>query len=152
MKSFTPTLFVLLLGVAGCAKGGCVERIAHGPWEAIGQEPPKKVAVEEKFKEGGLPALLVTFGQPKVQTRKQLVWVFEARSISKRQRCSPDVQESIYDQSFTIVKVELRPEAHECRYEVRELLSDNVYKVTDIALIPRTSLGLKETSCGTRKM
>lgn len=145
-------LLALLPGVAGCAKGGCVERISHGPWEAIGQEPPKQVVVEEKFREGGLPALLIAFGEPKAQSAERIAWVFEARSVTHRQRCSPDVQESIYDQSFTVVTVELGPKAQECRYEVRELLSESIYKVTDIALIPRTSLGMKETSCGIHKL
>lgn len=145
-------LLALLLSAADCARGSCVERISHGTWEAVGQEPPTKSAVEEKFRAGGLSALLATFGKPRVQTKEQVAWVFEARSVSQRQRCSPDVQESIYDQSFTIVSVNLEAKAQECRYEVRELLSDNVYKVTDIALIPRTSLGMKETSCGKHKM
>lgn len=144
-------LLALLLSVAGCAKSGCVERISHGTWEAVGEEPPKQVAVEEKFKEGGLSALLAAFGKPKVQSAERVAWVFEARSVSHRQRCSPEVQESIYDQSFTIVTVQLGPETQECSYEVRELLSDSGYIVADIALIPRTSLGLKKTSCGTHR-
>lgn len=152
MKSLSMlAVSILLLSVAGCENDDCVERIAHGPWEAIGQEPPKKFTVEEKFREGGLHALLSAFGSPKVQTDEQVAWVFEARSISRRQRCSPELHENIYDQSFTIVTVELGPESHECRYEVRELLSDSVYKVADIASIPRTSLGSKEVSCGTHK-
>lgn len=141
-------LIALLLSAAGCAKGDCVERISHGTWEVVGQEPPKKSVVEEKFREGGLSALLAAFGEPKAQTEEKVAWVFEARSVSQRQRCSPDMQESIYDQSFTIVSVQLGENAQECRYEVRELLSDRVYKVTDIALIPHTSLGVKEASCG----
>lgn len=144
-------LLALLLSAVGCAKSGCVERISHGTWEAVGQEPPKKSIVEEKFREGGLSALVAAFGEPRMQTEEEAAWVFEARSTSQRQRCSPDVQENIYDQSFTIVSVKLEAKAQECRYEVRELLSDSVYKVTDIALIPRTSLGMKETSCGIHK-
>lgn len=152
MRSLSSLLLLALLGAAGCAKSGCVERISHGPWEVIGQEPPKKTDVEEKFREEGLSALLTAFGEPRTQTEEQVSWVFEARSISRRQRCSPEVQESIYDQSFTIVTVKLASEVQECRYEVRELLSDSIYHVTDIALIPRTSLGVKETSCGTYEM
>lgn len=138
------------LGAVGCAKGSCVERISHGPWEAIGQQPPGKRVVEEKFRGEGLPALLSAFGKPTVQSQQQAVWIFEARSVSRRQRCSPDLEENIYDQSFTIVSVNLGPMAQECRYEVRELLSKDIYIVRDFTLIPKTSLGLKEVSCGVR--
>lgn len=148
---FCTIIFGACLSATGCAKGGCVERISHGPWKAIGQKPPSKLIVEGKFKEQGLPALLLTFGEPSARSEQQVVWIFEARSVSHRQRCSPDRKEDIYDQSFTIVSVKLGAEAQECRYEVRELLSKEIYLVKDFTLIPKSSLGIKETSCGVMK-
>lgn len=110
--------------------------------------PPKKVSVEQDYIEGGLSLLLSKLGEPLDHSKEGVTWAFEARSISERQRCSPQRTEMIYDQSFTIVTVRHGHEFDECFYEVREFISNEVLSPKRLADIPRSSLGLKEVSCG----
>lgn len=144
-----PSLFSLCITLSSCASdSSCVERISHGPWEAIGTPPPKKVSVEHAYIKGGVPMLLSKFGDPIERSKEGVTWLFEARSISERKRCSPQRTELIYDQSFTIITVKHGHESDECHYEVREFISNEIFSPKRLADIPRSSLGLKEVACG----
>lgn len=154
MRAYRLLFFLGLASLScGChSSDPCVERISHGPWEVIGKRPPDQSFVAAEFEKGGLPRLTEVLGAPFHESPERVVWLFEARSVSDRRRCPPNVSSKIYDQSFTLVSVALDPLTQECSYEIKEVLSEKPIVIKDIAGIPVVALGVPSVSCGTMKV